>query len=61
MEFIEEEARKVGVRALHLEVMGGNDAALQLYRRLGFREHKSSFHSKWIARDGAKPAGTHGY
>jgi ribosomal protein S18 acetylase RimI-like enzyme len=61
MEFLEEEARKVGVRALHLEVVEGNVQALALYRGLGFREHKSTFLSKWIAKDGTKPAGTHGY
>ena len=61
MAFVEEEARKQGVRALHLEVVKGNEIALQLYRGLGFREHESTFLSKWIARDFSKPLGRNGH
>jgi ribosomal protein S18 acetylase RimI-like enzyme len=57
MEFVEEAARAAGVRALHLEVMRGNAAALEVYRKLGFREHHSSLLSKWIAQDFSKPRG----
>src|SRR5262249_46829441 len=57
MAFIEDAARNEGIRTLHLEVMQQNSAALELYRKLGFREHASTFLSKWIARDLSKPAG----
>jgi ribosomal protein S18 acetylase RimI-like enzyme len=55
MVFLEGAARDRDVRALHLEVMEGNETALHLYQKLGFREHESTFHSKWIARDFSKP------
>ena len=55
MAFLEEAARERGVRALHLEVMEGNETALYLYQKLGFRQHHSTFHSKWIAKDLSKP------
>ena len=34
---IEVEARALGVQAIHLEVMAGNDRAEALYRRFGFQ------------------------
>jgi len=58
MAFVEEEARTRGVRALHLGVMKGNNTALQLYRKVGFQQHDSTFLSKWIA-EGSKPQGRH--
>jgi len=61
MAFVEEEARSAGIRTLHLEVVRQNVAALDLYRKLGFREHESTFLSKWIARDFSKPPGRNGY
>lgn len=61
MEFLETAARAAGVRALHLEVVRRNAAALDLYRKLGFKEHASTFHSKWIAQDFSKPKGDGGY
>jgi GNAT superfamily N-acetyltransferase len=61
MAFLEEAARDLGIRTLHLEVVDQNEAALQLYRKLGFQEHKSSFLSKWIAAETSKPQGQHGY
>jgi diamine N-acetyltransferase len=57
MEFVEEAAREAGIRTLHLEVVRKNTTALELYRRMEFREHASTFLSKWIARDLSKPAG----
>ena len=57
MAFVEEQARILGIRALHLEVMEGNVKAFELYRGLGFREHASAFLSKWIATDSSKPQG----
>jgi diamine N-acetyltransferase len=56
MAFLEDAARSLNVTALHLEVMHQNTGALGLYRKLGFKEHASTFLSKWIARDFSKPA-----
>jgi len=61
MAFVEDAARAAGVRTLHLEVVQQNEKALELYRRLGFREHPSTFLSKWIAADFSKPQGRSGY
>jgi len=61
MEFVEAAARKAGISTLHLEVVWGNNAALEIYRKLGFAEHESRFLSKWIAQDFAKPQGRKGH
>jgi ribosomal protein S18 acetylase RimI-like enzyme len=61
MEFLEEQARVAGVRTLHLEVVRQNTAALEIYRKLGFAKHESTFLSKWIAQDFAKPQGRNGH
>jgi ribosomal protein S18 acetylase RimI-like enzyme len=61
MEFVEKAARAADVRTLHLEVVRENSAALQLYRKLGFAEHRSTFLSKWIAKDFSKPLGRNGH
>jgi len=55
--FVEEAARALDVRTLHLEVVQQNTSALEIYRRLGFKEHSSTFLSKWIAQDLSKPVG----
>jgi len=55
MAFVEEELRALHITTLHLEVVERNAHALALYRKLGFKEHKSTFLSKWIARDFSKP------
>ncbi|HYM75910.1 MAG TPA: GNAT family N-acetyltransferase [Candidatus Dormibacteraeota bacterium] len=49
MAFLEDAARELGVRTLHLEVMKKNNAALHLYERLGFRGRSSTLLSKRIA------------
>jgi ribosomal protein S18 acetylase RimI-like enzyme len=59
MAFVEEAAREAGIRALHLEVVRQNLAALELYCRLGFHEHDSRFLSKWVAPDVSKPRRRH--
>ena len=61
MEFVEEAARSAGVRTLHLEVVRENTAALQVYQKLGFVEHESTFLSKWISPDLSKPLGRNGH
>lgn len=61
MDFVEEAARSAGIRTLHLEVVRKNTAALDVYRKLGFREHESTFLSKWIAQDFSKPQGGNGH
>ena len=61
MEFLEDQARTAGVRTLHLEVVRQNTAALEIYRKLGFAKHESTFLSKWIAQDFAKPQGRNGH
>jgi diamine N-acetyltransferase len=61
MEFVEEAARAAGVRTLHLEVVRTNATALQVYQKLGFVEHDSTFLSKWIAQDFSKPQGQNGH
>ncbi len=60
MAFLEDAARELGVRALHLAVVPGNPA-LHLYEKAGFHSHDSTFLSKWIASRGSKPKGQHGY
>jgi ribosomal protein S18 acetylase RimI-like enzyme len=61
MAFVEDAARSLNVRALHLEVVRQNTAALEVYRKLGFKERESTFMSKWIARDFSKPKGQNGH
>jgi GNAT superfamily N-acetyltransferase len=61
MAFLEDQARSLGVRALHLEVVAENATAMHLYGKLGFKKHASTFLSKWIAQDSSKPQGAHGY
>jgi diamine N-acetyltransferase len=57
MAFVEGAAQSLNVRALHLEVVCENATALQVYRKLGFRDRESTFLSKWIAQDFSKPKG----
>ncbi|HKW61993.1 MAG TPA: GNAT family N-acetyltransferase [Candidatus Acidoferrum sp.] len=51
MSFVEREARKLGVNAIHLEVDPGNDSALELYRRTGYVDHKRFLMTKWLKHD----------
>jgi ribosomal protein S18 acetylase RimI-like enzyme len=39
MEFAEEEARRLGVGRVALNVFGGNEVARNLYRSLGYQEN----------------------
>lgn len=61
MAFVEDAARALEVRTLHLEVVRQNATALQVYRKLGFKERESTSLSKWIARDFSKPQGQPGH
>ena len=46
--FAEQKAREMGVNAIHLEVDHGNDPALELYRRTGYRDHARFLMTKWL-------------
>jgi ribosomal protein S18 acetylase RimI-like enzyme len=48
VEFLEAEANKIGVNAVHLEVDDGNAAAFELYRRIGFEDHNRFLMTKWL-------------
>jgi ribosomal protein S18 acetylase RimI-like enzyme len=48
MAFVEQKAREMGVNALHLEVDRGNDPALELYRRAGYKDHDRFLITKWL-------------
>jgi GNAT superfamily N-acetyltransferase len=61
MAFVEEAARSLDITTLHLEVVRENSRALEVYRRLGFREHTSTFLSKWIDEESSKPVGRNGH
>ena len=51
MAFVEQKAHEMGVKALHLEVDPGNDSALELYRRTGYKDHDRFLMTKWLKRD----------
>ena len=46
--FIEQQAGKMGINAIHLEVDDGNDPALQLYRWTGYKDHDRFLMTKWL-------------
>jgi diamine N-acetyltransferase len=55
LEFVENAARELGVRSIHLEVTRKNTHALNVYRKLGFLDHDHFLMSKWIEKDFPKP------
>lgn len=55
IEFVEDYARALGVRSIHLEVVRANRKALEVYRKLGFHDHEHHLMTKWIERSFAKP------
>ena len=48
MEFVEAQAKALGVRAIHLEVSPENSAAFELYRRAGFEDRRHHLLTKRI-------------
>ena len=48
LKFVDEQARTIGVTALHLEVDHGNDPALELYQRAGYQDHDRHLMTKWL-------------
>jgi len=55
LEFVEQAARAVGVRAIHLEVTRTNTTAKEVYERAGYLDHDHYLMSKWIEKDFEKP------
>ena len=49
MEFVEAQAREMGVNAVHLEATHGNHPAIELYRRAGYVAHARVLMTKWLA------------
>jgi len=46
--FVERKARELGVHAIHLEVDRGNDPAMDLYRKSGYKDHDRYLMTKWL-------------
>lgn len=55
LEFVEDEARHLEIRSIHLEVVRGNVAAKEVYRKCGYTDHDHYMMSKWIERRFPKP------
>lgn len=50
VKYLEAQANKLGVNAVHLEVDEGNEPAFELYRRMGFQDHNRFLMTKWLRR-----------
>ncbi|MEM9007131.1 MAG: GNAT family N-acetyltransferase [Cyanobacteria bacterium P01_F01_bin.86] len=48
--FLEAECQKLGVNALHLEVMPENQKAYGFYCKLGYRDRQSALLTKWFKK-----------
>lgn len=49
LQFVVEQCRLLGIRALHLEVEHTNEAGLILYRNMGFKPHEHRYlMTRWI-------------
>jgi len=53
--FVEDEARSLSVRSIHLEVVRQNTGAQEVYRRSGYADHDHYLMTKWIERRFLKP------
>jgi len=54
LQFVEEQARKMGVQAIHLEVDHVNDPALELYRGNGYGDHDRYLMTKRLIKQKAR-------
>lgn len=48
MQFLEERAQEMGIKAIHLEVDYDNEPAMNLYRRGGYADNNRYLMTKWI-------------
>jgi GNAT superfamily N-acetyltransferase len=48
LEFVFDYCRREGIRALHLEVLLGNDKAAAIYSRFGFERDTRQLMTKWL-------------
>ncbi len=55
LEVAEAYCREAGVNALHLEVEGHRENALELYRRFGFADHERYLMTKWLTPSKSAP------
>ena len=53
--FVEDQARNLEVRSIHLEVVRQNTGAKEVYRKSGYADHDHYLMSKWIERGFPKP------
>ena len=49
LSFVFDHCRKHGIRALHLEVLMGNDTAAAIYARSGFQKDDRHLMTKWLS------------
>lgn len=49
LNFAFDHCRKQGIRALHLEVLTGNNTAAAIYARSGFQKDTRSLMTKWLS------------
>jgi diamine N-acetyltransferase len=54
--FVEDQARALEVRSIHLEVVRQNAGAKEVYRKSGYADHHHYLMSKWIERSFPKPS-----
>lgn len=48
VDFVTEQAKAIGVKAIHLEVELHNEAGISLYRRYGFQDHNRTLMTRWV-------------
>jgi diamine N-acetyltransferase len=48
VDFVTEQAKAMGVKAIHLEVEINNDRGISLYRRYGFQDHRRMLMTRWV-------------
>lgn len=49
LHFAFEHCKEAGIRALHLEVLTGNDTAAAIYMRSGFKKDDRQLMTKWLS------------